>query len=58
MNLLSMAEMTEAYSLFFLDSAIKATCFLLLIWLIDRCSRKKHALWRNLLWRVGIVGVL
>lgn len=54
----TLLDMTPPFTLFLLDAALKSSLLLALLLLADRLLPSAQAAWRNLLWRMGIVGLL
>ena len=54
----TLLAMTPPFTLFLLDAALKSSLLLALLLLADHLLPSAQAAWRNLLWRMGIVGLL
>ncbi len=54
----SLPQMSQSFALFFLDMASKTTFLLMVLALADHFLGRRHASWRSLLWRMGVVGLL
>lgn len=54
----TLLEMAQPFSLFLLDAALKSSLLLALLFLADCSLPSAQAAWRNLLWRMGIIGLL
>jgi beta-lactamase regulating signal transducer with metallopeptidase domain len=48
----------DVWGAFLLQVTLKITTLLVVLLVVDRLCSRKYAAWRNLLWKVGLVGVL